>query len=48
MRCHAVRLTFDAELAPGLLGELFGDVEVEPWDVKARLAPRSAPPIAFL
>jgi len=25
-------LTFDAELAPGLLGELFGDVEVEPWD----------------
>jgi SAM-dependent methyltransferase len=25
-------LTFDAELAPGLLAELFHDVEVEPWD----------------
>jgi SAM-dependent methyltransferase len=25
-------LTFDAELAPKLLGELFADVEVEPWD----------------
>jgi hypothetical protein len=25
-------LTFDAELAPGLLGEHFRDVEVEPWD----------------
>jgi SAM-dependent methyltransferase len=25
-------LTFDAELAPGLLGELFDDVEVERWD----------------
>lgn len=25
-------LTFDAELAPGLLGELFVDVEVEHWD----------------
>jgi SAM-dependent methyltransferase len=25
-------LTFDAELAPGLLGELFRDVEVEAWD----------------
>jgi SAM-dependent methyltransferase len=25
-------LTFDAELAPELLGELFGDVEVERWD----------------
>jgi hypothetical protein len=29
----AVRpLTFDAELAPELLGELFADVEVERWD----------------
>jgi len=25
-------LTCDAELAPGLVGELFADVEVEPWD----------------
>ena len=25
-------LTFDAELCPGLLGELFDDVEVDPWD----------------
>jgi SAM-dependent methyltransferase len=25
-------LTFDAELAPGLLGERFIDVEVQPWD----------------
>jgi SAM-dependent methyltransferase len=25
-------LTFDAELVPELLGELFGDVEVERWD----------------
>jgi SAM-dependent methyltransferase len=25
-------LTFDAELAPEVLGELFGDVEVERWD----------------
>lgn len=25
-------LTFDAELAPQLLAEHFGDVEVEPWD----------------
>lgn len=25
-------LTFDAELAPGLLGELFADLELEPWD----------------
>ena len=25
-------LTFDAELAPGLLGERFIDVEVHPWD----------------
>jgi SAM-dependent methyltransferase len=25
-------LTFDAELAPEILGELFGDVEVERWD----------------
>jgi SAM-dependent methyltransferase len=25
-------LTFDAELAPGLLGERFADVEVERWD----------------
>jgi SAM-dependent methyltransferase len=27
-------LTFDAELAPGLLGELFVDVEVERWDAQ--------------
>lgn len=25
-------LTFDAESAPGMLAELFADVEVEPWD----------------
>jgi SAM-dependent methyltransferase len=25
-------LTFDAELAPGLVGEQFGDLEVERWD----------------
>jgi SAM-dependent methyltransferase len=25
-------LTFDAELAPGLVGELFADVEVQSWD----------------
>jgi SAM-dependent methyltransferase len=25
-------LTFDAELAPAILGELFGEVEVERWD----------------
>ena len=32
---HALRataLTFDAEIAPRLLGELFDDVEVESWD----------------
>ncbi|MGH2982922.1 MAG: hypothetical protein ACRDK5_01495 [Solirubrobacterales bacterium] len=28
-------LTFDAELAPELLGELFADVEVERWDGSA-------------
>jgi SAM-dependent methyltransferase len=26
------RLTFDAELAPGLIGERFGEVEVVSWD----------------
>jgi SAM-dependent methyltransferase len=36
-------LTFDAELAPGLLAELFGDVEVEPWNAPLlELASRSA------
>jgi hypothetical protein len=32
---HALRhgsLTFDAELAPGLIGERFHDLEVERWD----------------
>jgi ubiquinone/menaquinone biosynthesis C-methylase UbiE len=28
------RLTFDAELAPGIVDELFADVEVEPWDAR--------------
>jgi SAM-dependent methyltransferase len=36
-------LTFDAELAPELLGELFGDVEVERWDARLlELPSRSA------
>jgi SAM-dependent methyltransferase len=36
-------LTFDAELAPGLLGELFVDVELVPWDaVLLRLPSRAA------
>lgn len=36
-------LTFDAELAPGMLGERFGDVEIERWDAPLlRLPSRSA------
>jgi hypothetical protein len=32
-------LTSDAELAPGLLGELFADVELEPWDAPLLVLP---------
>lgn len=32
MRFPARRWTFDAELAPELLADLFADVEVERWD----------------
>jgi len=35
-------LTFDAELAPALLGELFVDIEVERWDAKLLELPSHA------
>jgi SAM-dependent methyltransferase len=42
------QLTFDAELAPELLGERFGDVEVESWDAPLVELPTQAAVRDFL